>query len=261
MPGHHGVSLAAGRAALLSRSARSRGSNLFWKMHTSESDAGDDFIRHDRKKAFRRAALFVWGVVLMIVGVVVMDSNRGPSHELRSEPSVTWNGEVVLLSLPALLQDDAKPIWTPKSIAAVKQLFQKNPDFLEQWAKLTGSTGKVLLAKVKGKPPVYPPHFSQLDKDLSQLDTSIIQLSSTTQDQGSDTTWLPHVNSRAAFLMVSDLSKDWDAHTNYSSTPWEFCAGRELSDRQIRECAEHLISAAGVPSHRDLELDSKVRPS
>ncbi len=226
-------------------------------MHDGFED--DDFIRHDRKKFFRRATLFTWGVVLMMVGVAVMDSNRG---SLRSETQDAWNGEIVLLSLPALLQDDAKPIWTPKSIAAVKEMFQKNPDFLEQWTKLTGSTGKLLLAKVKGKvvkPQVHPPHFSQLDKDLSQLDTSMIQLSSSTQDQGTDTTWLPHVNSRAAFLMVTDLSKDWDSHTNYSSTPWEFCAGRELSDRQIRECAEHLIIAAGVQSHRDLELDSKVR--
>ncbi len=226
-------------------------------MQTSD----EDFLRRDTRRVFRRATLFVWGVFLMIVGVALMDSNRGPLSGIsnsRSEIEDTWNGEVVLLSLPALLQDNAQPIWNQKSIAAVKQLFQKNPDFLEQWTKLTGSTGKVLLAKVKGKPQVHPPHFSDLDKDLSRLDTSIVQLSSST-DQGSDTTWLPHVNSRAAFLMVSDLSKDWDAHTNYSSTPWEFCAGRELSDRQIRECAEHLITAAGVQSHRDLELDSKVR--
>ena len=86
----------------------------------------------------------------MMVGVAVMDPNRGPLNglfEQRNEPTDPWNGEVVLLSLPALLQDDAKPIWTPKSIAAVKQLFQMNPEFLEQWAKLTGSTGKLIWLK------------------------------------------------------------------------------------------------------------------
>mmetsp|Transcript_50139 Transcript_50139/g.100033 ORF Transcript_50139/g.100033 Transcript_50139/m.100033 type:complete len:145 (-) Transcript_50139:30-464(-) len=59
-------------------------------------------------------------------------------------------------------------------------------------------------------------------------------------------------------MLVRDLSKDWDKHSNYTSTPWEFCAGRDLSKRQIAECTEHLISAVGVKAHRDLNLNARV---
>jgi hypothetical protein len=66
------------------------------------------------------------------------------------------------------------------------------------------------------------------------------------------------VNQRSAWMMVQGLSSDWDTHSNYTSTPWEFCTGRHLSPRQIRVCAGHLIHAAGVTAHRDLNLNAQI---
>lgn len=66
------------------------------------------------------------------------------------------------------------------------------------------------------------------------------------------------VNRNAAWMVVQDLSSHWDSNANYTQTPWEFCAGRHLSRRQLRDCAEHLIQAAGVKYHRDLNLDTKI---
>lgn len=69
---------------------------------------------------------------------------------------------------------------------------------------------------------------------------------------------LPSVNRNAAWMVVQDLSSHWDANANYTAHPWQFCQGRHLSRRQLRDCAHHLISAAGVKYHRDLNIDSKI---
>lgn len=69
---------------------------------------------------------------------------------------------------------------------------------------------------------------------------------------------LPTVNRNAAWMVVQDLSSHWDVNANYTDTPWQFCSGRELSRRQLRDCAHHLIEAAGVKYHRDLNMDSKI---
>ena len=218
----------------------------------------DATLKNHAKKFIRYTIVIPFGILLVCLGASFLQ-NSGSTKEFDDSS----DSRTLLLSLSMLLKksnlhDD--PIWTASSISAVKRMFKDNTGLLKQWVKLSGNEGKVLLASAKTKPRLH--RFSNLDKDLQQLDSSIGQLSSdasdTSKDVGSDSTWLPHVNSRAAFLMVNDLSKDWDAHTNYSSTPWEFCVGRDLSTRQIRECAEHLIAAAGVKAHRDLELDSKV---
>jgi hypothetical protein len=203
------------------------------------------------KKILRFSILASFGTALIFLGASILQITN------ESEP---WNGDTLILTLSSLVENKNvknQPIWTASSIAQVKHMFKGNPELLKQWVKLSGKGGEVLIARPIAKPRSH--RFSDLDKDLQQLDSSIDQLTTSTKEDGSSSTWTPNLNSRAAFLMVNDLSSDWDAHTNYSSTPWEFCVGRDLSTRQIRECSDHLISAAGIKAHRDLEFDSKVR--
>ena len=199
----------------------------------------DEKIGGNVKKYLRYAVLFTIGLVLIVCITSVMirnDTSGIVPGQYAEDLQGNWNEETVLISLSSLIEEEKhlknRQIWSPQTIAAVKSMFKENPSLLQQWIKLSGKKGNVYLAKVTPKEHVH--HFSDLDKDMQILDASISQLSpDPSQDAGADTKWLPHVNSRAAFLMVNDLSKDWDQHTNYSSTPWEFCAGRELSTRQV----------------------------
>jgi len=165
-----------------------------------------------------------------------------------------------------------------RALADVKQLYQRNPELVKEFALLTGSTGQRLLSEVDGATkPAAPRVFK--GPSLHTLDNYMQQLTRVTEEQvrgpsgreerhGSaegtpdNPTWqvlgTAEVNKRTAWMMVSDLSSDWDKNSNYSATPWEFCAGRNLSPRQIRECTGHLIRVAGVHSHRDLNMNAKI---
>lgn len=165
-----------------------------------------------------------------------------------------------------------------RALADVKQLYQRNPELVKEFALLTGSTGQRLLSEVDGATkPAAPRVFK--GPSLHTLDNYMQQLTRVTEEQvrgpsgreerhGSaegtpdNPTWqvlgTAEVNKRTAWMMASDLSSDWDKNSNYSATPWEFCAGRNLSPRQIRECTGHLIRVAGVHSHRDLNMNAKI---
>jgi len=109
--------------------------------------------------------------------------------------------------------------------------------------------------------------FARLDNDMQQLneaeEAADEGAEAETQEEKARKAQLREranavLNRRTAWLMVQDLSHDWDKNSNYSKTPWEFCAARDLSPRQIRECTDHLIYAAGAKAHRDLNLNAKI---
>ena len=162
-----------------------------------------------------------------------------------------------------------------KALADIKQMYEQDPQLVKEFAMLTGKSGQSLLNQIAPPPTEHakPPAFK--GPSLRTLDTYMQQLSDATEEQVREST-MPStadeagqlkafklldtvdVNKRTAWMMVNDLSQDWDKNSNYSSTPWEFCAGRNLSPRQIRECAGHLIRVAGVHSHRDLNMNAKI---
>jgi hypothetical protein len=165
-----------------------------------------------------------------------------------------------------------------KALADVKQMYAQDPQLVKEFAMLTGKSGQKLLDQIA--PPKPQTHKPKVFKGptLHTLDTYMQQLSDATEEQVREST-MPNtgaqddagqlkqafnmlntvdVNKRTAWMMINDLSQDWDKHSNYSATPWEFCAGRNLSPRQIRMCAGHLIRVAGVQSHRDLNMNAKI---
>jgi hypothetical protein len=174
-----------------------------------------------------------------------------------------------------------------KALADVREMYRQNPALFKEFALLTGSRGQKLLSQVtEPVQPAAPRAFK--GPSLHTLDTYMRQLSALTlqdtkrvsEEQVHDwpageavpatapaasagpVAWhafaTADVNKRTAWMMVNDLSSDWDKSSNYSVTPWEFCAGRNLSPRQIRECVGHLIRVAGVHSHRDLNVNAKI---
>jgi hypothetical protein len=174
-----------------------------------------------------------------------------------------------------------------KALADVREMYRQNPALFKEFALLTGSRGQKLLSQVaEPVQPAAPRAFK--GPSLHTLDTYMRQLSALTlqdtkrvsEEQVHDwpageavpatapaasagpVAWhafaTADVNKRTAWMMVNDLSNDWDKSSNYSVTPWEFCAGRNLSPRQIRECVGHLIRVAGVHSHRDLNVNAKI---
>ena len=169
---------------------------------------------------------------------------------------------------------------TGQALSDVRQMYQQNPELVKEFALLTGSTGQRLLSEVDGAKttaPAAPQAFK--GPSLHTLDKYMQQMTSMTEEQvhgpsgreeryssadgtPSNLAWkalgTTEVNKRTAWMMVRDLSSDWDKNSNYSATPWEFCAGRNLSPRQIRECTGHLIRVAGVHSHRDLNMNAKI---
>lgn len=174
-----------------------------------------------------------------------------------------------------------------KALADVREMYRQNPALFKEFALLTGSRGQKLLSQVAE--PVQPAASRAFKgPSLHTLDTYMHQLSALTlqdtkrlsEEQVRDwpadeavpatapaasagpVAWhafaTADVNKRTAWMMVNDLSNDWDKSSNYSVTPWEFCAGRNLSPRQIRECVGHLIRVVGVHSHRDLNVNAKI---
>jgi len=165
-----------------------------------------------------------------------------------------------------------------KALADVEQMYARDPQLVKEFALLTGKSGQALLDQIA--PPKAQPLKPKVFKGptLHTLDTYMQQLSDATEEQVREST-MPNmeaqtdagqlkkafnmlntveVNKRTAWMMINDLSQDWDKHSNYSATPWEFCAGRNLSPRQIRMCTGHLIRVAGVHSHRDLNMNAKI---
>ena len=163
-----------------------------------------------------------------------------------------------------------------KALADVKQMYAHNPMLVKEFAQLTGSSGQRLLTQIQGPPKkkakepeklkFKQPSLHTLDKYMQQLKSSMEEQVHYGADESSSGERMPpwqalgtvEVNKRTALMLVNDLSEDWDKNTNYTKTPWEFCAGRNLSPRQIRECTGHLIRAAGVHSHRDLNMNAKI---
>eukprot|EP00961_Rhodomonas_salina_P047924 643274-Rhodomonas_salina.1 len=223
-------------------------------------------------------------------GVEVQADGRRREWSRRLQVVCGASATLCLLAVVQLLQDGkggggisslgqveesgggAKAALNLKALQAVKEIYHQDPAFVKDWALLTGRDGQKLLQQIQGpKKEILakkPEHsFVKLDKDLQQLDTTtqdVVEDSSETPG-GEDEKGgkkldlsLPEVNQRAAWMLVKDLSKDWDVHSNYSTTPWEFCAGRDLSKRQIAQCTEHLMSAAGIKAHRDMNLNAKI---
>ena len=172
-----------------------------------------------------------------------------------------------------------------KALADVRQMYEQNPAAFKEFVTLTGSRGQALLSQVVGPAKPAPPRVFKgpslhtLDAYMHQLSALTSQAKRETEEQVRDWqggaavpataeeatrlgAWkafaTADVNKRTAWMMVNDLSQDWDKSSNYSTTPWEFCAGRNLSPRQIRECTGHLIRVAGVHSHRDLNVNAKI---
>ena len=190
---------------------------------------------------------------------------------IRAAGSAPWGYRRA--GLVSLVGADPAGQLSGRALEDVKMMYAQNPKLVKEFASLTGRTGHQLLRELVGQkktmPAAHQRHFK--GPSLATLDKYMLQLKRATEEQthnvgatGIDGE-LPvaalataEVNKRTAMMMIDDLSQDWDHSANYTQTPWEFCAGRNLSPRQIRACTGHLIRAAGVHSHRDLNMNAKI---
>ena len=129
---------------------------------------------------------------------------------------------------------------TGKALADVKQMYAQNPELVKEFALLTGSSGQRLLSQVAGThTPAQPktfrgPSLHTLDTYMQQLSTLTSQemteaqvrrnvgtVPSTAEEATRLNTWgnldTVDVNKRTAWMLVKDLSQDWDKSSNLIS--------------------------------------------
>ncbi|EKX51756.1 hypothetical protein GUITHDRAFT_102363 [Guillardia theta CCMP2712] len=154
----------------------------------------------------------------------------------------------------------------------VQQLYKSNPKMIEEWAMLTGNKGEALLHLLQSQSRPRAQRDVNIRRGTSKLNQYLHELklaseeerrasesrSSAMREGRKSLSVQEPVEKHTAWILVNDLSREWDRNANYTRTPWEFCAGRDLSGRQLRDCVEHLMRAVGVKYHRDLNMDSKL---
>eukprot|EP00960_Hanusia_phi_P018367 541710-Hanusia_phi.AAC.3 len=143
----------------------------------------------------------------------------------------TWSGR------DAMLQEEGSLMGS--ALKDVQQLYKSDPKMVEEWAMLTGKKGKALLHLLQGKTTHHGRPALKTQRGGSKLNQYLHELKLASREEAADKDVSEVVERMqglgvgqkmekgTAWMLVNDLSDEWDHNANYTTTPWEFCKRRK----------------------------------